>query len=100
MSDDKKFGSKAKGIMEGLEEENEEKQEVKEEKKEESKEEKNKRVKEEKNKEVKAPRKKRSFTLTPGQVEKIYLLKAKNNDMTLSEIVGEAIEEYYEKRNS
>jgi len=37
--------------------------------------------------------------LTNNQIEKIYLLKAKNNSMTLSEIVGQAIEEFYESKN-
>ena len=64
-----------KGIMDGLEDNKEESKSSKEEKI------------------------KRSFTLTESQVEKIYLLKAKNNSMTLSEIVGNAIEEYYDQSN-
>ena len=51
------------------------------------------------NKSSKEEKKKRSFMLTNNQIEKIYLLKAKNNSMTLSEIVGQAIEEFYESKN-
>jgi hypothetical protein len=35
--------------------------------------------------------------LENSQIEKLYLLKARNNDMTLSEIVGNAIDDYYEE---
>ena len=45
----------------------------------------------------KAKKKKRSFMLENSQIEKLYLLKARNNDMTLSEIVGNAIDDYYEE---
>ncbi|MFW6026490.1 MAG: hypothetical protein ACOCRX_09115 [Candidatus Woesearchaeota archaeon] len=82
-----------KGIMDGLEDNENEKSKS-------SKEEKNKRVKEEKSKSSKVEKKKRSFMLTSKQIEKIYLLKAKNNDMTLSEIVGQAIEEFYESKSN
>lgn len=41
---------------------------------------------------------KRSYMLTDKQVEMVYLLRAKYWDKDLSDIVGEAIEEYY-KRN-
>lgn len=88
---DKKVKDKAKGIkgiMDGLEDDNKENKS--------SKEEKNKRVKEEKNKSSKEETKKRSFMLTNSQIEKLYLLKAKNSDMTLSKIVGQAIEKFYE----
>lgn len=37
---------------------------------------------------------KRSFSLTGDQIEKIYKIKAENRDTTLSEIVGDAIEQY------
>ena len=86
MSNDK-FKNKAKGIMDGLEDEENLN----------SKEEKNERIKDEKNKNSKEEKIKRSFTLTESQVEKIYLLKAKNSSMTLSEIVGTAIEKYYDQ---
>lgn len=69
-----------KGALEGLENNDEE-------------------VKEDKNKKSKEEKKKRSFTLTSSQVEKIYLLKAKNSDMTMSEIVGQAIDEFYESES-
>jgi hypothetical protein len=69
-----------KGALEGLENNDEE-------------------VKEDKNKKFKEEKKKRSFTLTSSQVEKIYLLKAKNSDMTMSEIVGQAIDEFYESES-
>lgn len=87
MKDDK-VKSKAKGILDGMSEDAD------------GKEEKSKRVKEEKSKSSKVEKKKRSFMLTAGQVEKLYLLKAKNNDMTLSEIVGNAIDMYYEDLTS
>jgi len=80
MSEDK-ISKKAKGIMDGLMDDEDNSKKVKEEKKESSKEEKMKR----------------SFTLTSEQVEKLYMLKAKNSEMTLSAIVGEAIESYYEE---
>ena len=89
MSNDK-VKDKAKGILDGLEDAENGNE----------KEEKSKRVKEEKSKSSKVEKKKRSFMLTSGQIEKIYLLKAKNNDMTLSEIVGQAIEEFYESNSS
>jgi hypothetical protein len=92
---DKKRKNKAegiKGIMDGLED-------VEENKNKRSKEEKSKRVKEEENKNFKEEKKKRSFMLTNSQIEKIYLLKAKNNNMTLSEIVGQALEEFYESKS-
>ena len=76
--DDKAYN--IKGALEGLEDNDEE-------------------VKEGKNKNSKEEKKKRSFTLTSSQVEKIYLLKAKNSDMTLSEIVGQAIDEFYESKS-
>jgi len=82
-----RYKDKAKGIMDGLEETEEGTQETREEK--------NKRVNDEKSKSVQEEKKKRSFMLTISQVEKLYLLKAKNNDKTLSAMVGEAIEEYY-----
>jgi len=69
-----------KGALEGLENNDEE-------------------VKEDKNKKFKEEKKKRSFALTSSQVEKIYLLKAKNSDMTMSEIVGQAIDEFYESES-
>jgi hypothetical protein len=80
-----------KGIMDGLEDNDDQNKN--------SKEEKSKRVKEEKNKNSKEEKKKRSFMLTNSQIKKIYLLKATNNNMTLSEIVGQAIEEFYESKN-
>ena len=94
MSNDK-FKNKAKGIMDGLEDE--ENLNSKEEKSERIKDEKNKSSKEYKNKNSEEEKIKRSFTLTETQVEKIYLLKAKNSSMTLSEIVGTAIEKYYDQ---
>ena len=72
-----------KGIMDGLKDNDEQ----------------NKNSKEEKSKRVKEEKKKRSFMLTNSQIKKIYLLKATNNNMTLSEIVGQAIEEFYESKN-
>jgi len=79
-----------KGIMDGLEDNEKSKS---------SKEDKNKRVKEDKSKSSKEEKKKRSFMLTNSQIEKIYLLKAKNNNMTLSEIVGQAVEEFYKSKS-
>jgi hypothetical protein len=87
MKDDK-VKKKAKGILDGMNEDAE------------SEEEKSKRVKEEKSKSSEVEKMKRSFMLTSKQVEKIYLLKAKNSEMTLSEIVGRAIDSYYEDAKS
>ena len=86
MADDVK--KKAKGILAGMDDDVEEIKEI---------EENNKRVKEQKNKSSKEEKKKRSFMLENSQIEKLYLLKARNNDMTLSEIVGNAIDDYYEE---
>lgn len=52
-------------------------------------------VKEEKSK--KAKKTKRSFMLTDQQIECLYLLKSKNPSMDLSEMVGQAIMDLYEK---
>ena len=96
MADDK-VKNKAegiKGIMDGLEDNEEDNKKNKG-----SKEEKSKRVKEEKSKSSKEEKKKRSFMLTNSQIEKIYLLKAKNSNMTLSEIVGQAVEEFYKSKS-
>lgn len=38
---------------------------------------------------------KRSFMLTDKQIEMLYILKSKNKDKDLSELVGEAIEKLY-----
>lgn len=87
--DDNKVKNKAagiKGIMDGLEDNEKENKN-------------SKRVKEDKSKRVKEEKKKRSFMLTNNQIEKIYLLKAKNNNMTLSEIVGQAVEEFYKSKS-
>ena len=84
MADDVK--KKAKGILAGMDDAEES-----------EKEEKSKRVKEQNNKSSKVEKKKRSFMLENRQIEKLYLLKARNNDMTLSEIVGNAIDDYYEE---
>jgi hypothetical protein len=95
--EDDKVKNKAegiKGIMDGLEDSEKEVEKSKG-----SKEDKSKRVKEDKNKSSKEEKKKRSFMLTNSQIEKIYLLKAKNSNMTLSEIVGQAIEEFYESES-
>ena len=62
-------------------------------------EQKNKRVEEEKKKDIKEQKSKRSFMLTASQIEKIYLLKAKNPDKDLSVIVGNAIDLYFDKIN-
>jgi|Wag4MinimDraft_13_1082653.scaffolds.fasta_scaffold06223_2 hypothetical protein len=88
--EDNKVKNKAegiKGIIDGLEDTENESE----------KEEKSKRAKEQKNKSSKEEKKKRSFMLENSQIEKLYLLKARNNDMTLSEIVGNAIDDYYEE---
>ena len=82
----KEVKEKAKGILKRMEDDDEN-----------EKEEKSKRVKEQKNKSSKVEKKKRSFMLENRQIEKLYLLKARNNDMTLSEIVGNAIDDYYEE---
>lgn len=79
------YGSRAKGIIEGLED---------------SPGEKSKKVNDQKNRPVKEQTMKRSFLLTPKQVERVYLLKAKNSDKTLSTIVGEAIDAYYERQSA
>jgi len=71
---------KIKGALDGLEDNDE-------------------KVKEGKNKKSKEEKKKRSFTLTSSQVKKIYLLKAENEGMTLSEIVGKAIDEFYKSKS-
>jgi hypothetical protein len=84
----KEVKEKAKGIWDGLKESDEN---------ESKKEEKSKGIKEQKNKSSKVEKKKRSFMLENSQIEKLYLLKARNNDMTLSEIVGNAIDDYYEE---
>jgi hypothetical protein len=84
-----KVKDKAKGILDGLSEDAES-----------EKEEKSKRVKEQKSKSSKEEKKKRSFMLENSQIEKLYLLKARNNDMTLSEIVGNAIDDYYEEHKA
>ncbi|PTX14809.1 hypothetical protein SAMN04488598_1559 [Halanaerobium congolense] len=85
---------KIKGILDGLNNNDEESEGNKS-----SKEEKSKRIKEDKNKSSKEGKKKRSFMLKNSQIEKIYLLKAKNSDMTMSEIVGQAIDEFYESES-
>lgn len=72
--------NKAQGIINGLENMEESK-----------KEENNKRVDKEKSK--------RSFMLTKEEIEKIYILKAKFQDKTLSELVGEAINLLYKEVN-
>ena len=63
-------------------------------------EQKKKGVKGEKKKNIKEQKSKRSFMLTASQIEKIYLLKAKNPDKDLSVIVGNAIDLYFDKINS
>lgn len=40
---------------------------------------------------------KRSFMLTESQIDKLFLIKRINKSKTLSEIVGEAIEIYYDE---
>lgn len=40
---------------------------------------------------------KRSFMLTDSQIECLYLLKSKNPSVDLSELVGQAIMDLYEK---
>lgn len=77
---------KAKGILSSLAENNE------------AKEEKQENIKEEKSNRVKEDKKKRSFMLGEKQVERLYILKAKNSDKTLSELVCEAIDKYYEEK--
>ncbi len=84
-----RYKGKAKGIMDGLEDHEEKSNGVKDEK--------SKSVNKGKNDSSKEDRKKRSFILSETQVEKLYMLKAKNKDKTLSAMVGEAIEEYYEQ---
>ena len=56
-----------------------------------------KRVITEKSKSVKEEKSKRSFMLTASQIEKIYLLKVKFPNRDLSEMVGQSIEEFYNK---
>lgn len=90
MSDDK-IKNKAQGIMDGLESMEEENKGVKEEKSKGINDKKSKRVNKEKNK--------RSFMLTKDEIEKIYLMKSKFQDKTLSEIVGEAVNLLYKKIN-
>jgi len=94
---DNKIKNKAgdiKGIIDGFNNNDEESEGNKS-----SKEEKSKGIKEDKNKSSKEGKKKRSFMLKNSQIEKIYLLKAKNSDMTMSEIVGQAIDEFYESES-
>ncbi len=82
-----KVRDKAKGIREGLEDGENNTDGVKEQK--------SKSIYTDKSKDIKEEKKKRSFMLPVGDIEKIYLLKGKNPDKTLSEIVSEAIKEYY-----
>jgi len=90
MSNDK-IKDKAQGIMDGLENmEGEDK---------EAKEEKSNRVNKDNSKRVNKDKSKRSFMLTKDEIEKIYVLKAKFQDKTLSKIVGEAIDLLYNKVN-
>ena len=84
-----RYGDKAKGIIDGLEDSEKNSDKVNEEK--------SKRADTEKNNSLKDEKKKRSFMLTESQVEKLYMLKAKNSDRTLSAMVGEVIEEYYKR---
>lgn len=58
------------------------------------KEQESKRVKEGKNNTAKT---KRSFMLTDRQIEMLYILKSKNKNKDLSELVGEAIEKLYDE---
>lgn len=76
MSEEDKVGDKAKGIIDSLEEE-EERENI-------SSESESKKVK-------------RTYMLTKDQVRKLHNLKLDNSGVSLSEIVGEAIEEYYSK---
>ncbi|MFW5891653.1 MAG: hypothetical protein ACOCUI_05490 [bacterium] len=55
--------------------------------------------KEENNKRVDKEKSKRSFMLTKEEIEKIYILKAKFQDKTLSELVGKAINLLYKEVN-
>ena len=41
---------------------------------------------------------KRSYYLTDKQIKRVLLMNAEFRDKSMSEIVGEAINEYYEKR--
>ena len=77
--------NKAKGIMDGLENMDDEKE--------------NKGVNKEKSKRVNKEKKKRSFMLTEDEIEKIYIMKAKSQDKTLSQIVGNAIDLLYKRVN-
>ena len=90
MSNDK-IKDKAQGIMDGLESMEGENKEAKEEK--------SNKVNTEKNKRANKDKSKRSFMLTKDEIEKIYVLKAKFQDKTLSKIVGEAINLLYNKVN-
>lgn len=67
----------SKGILEGLEDDN------------------NLKAKEDKSKSVNNPKSKRSFMLTDNQVKMLYELKLKLIHEDLSTIVGKAIENYY-----
>jgi H2-forming N5,N10-methylenetetrahydromethanopterin dehydrogenase-like enzyme len=49
-------------------------------------------------KEEKVKKTKRSYYLTNQQMKKVLLLNAEYLEKDMSEIVGEAIEEYYERR--
>ena len=82
MSNDK-IKDKAQGIMDGLE----------------NMEGEDKEAKEEKSNRVNKDKSNRSFMLTKDEIEKIYIMKAKFQDKTLSKIVGEAIDLLYNKVN-
>ena len=67
----------SKGILEGLEDDN------------------NLKAKEDKSKSVNNPKSKRSFMLTDKQIRMLYELKLELIHEDLSTIVGKAIESYY-----
>lgn len=89
-----KMEEKGKGILNGLNEINE-----MEEEQEKSKEEKNSKNKDTKDNEKKSKiaKKKRSFMLKEDQIERLYMMKAKDRNKNLSQLVGAAIDLYYEE---
>jgi len=89
MGEDNKIKNKAQGIMDGLEEMENEADTNKE----------NKSGKEKKSKRANKDKSKRSFMLTEDEIKKIYIMKAKFQDKTLSEIVGEAVNLLYKEVN-
>ncbi|MBM7624917.1 hypothetical protein [Sporohalobacter salinus] len=90
---------KSKGILDGLNEINEMEENQKNKRKKEEKTTKTKNNKNTKSNqdESKIIKKKRSFMLKENQIEKLYMMKAKDRNKTLSEIVGKAIDLFYEK---